>query len=88
MRNHCKKPTQEKSPTENIIHVGTNNTSRNKEPKNIANDQLRMMQTEQLSLMFYQRKFNSKAKDVNTHLQVICFRNNLILIISLQPTAH
>ena len=61
-KNHYKKPTQEKPPAENIIYVGTNNSSSDKKPMSIANDQLRLMQTEQLSLIFYQGKTSLIAK--------------------------
>ena len=36
--NHYKKPTQQKSPAEIIIHVGSNDLSSAKERKDIASD--------------------------------------------------
>ena len=33
-------------------------------------------------------KFNSKAKEVNTHLQDICTSNNLPLITNINPHRH
>ena len=35
--NHYTKPLQEKSPAEIIVHMGTNDLSSDKEPKDIAN---------------------------------------------------
>ena len=87
--NHCKKPTQEKSPVEIIIHEGTNYLSSDKKPKNIANDIIKFAKsgkTDEDKVVVSRiptRKgtINSKVKEVNTHRQDIGFTNNLPLII-------
>ena len=43
--NHYKKPTQEKSPAEIIIHVGANGLSTDKEPNDIANDIIQLAES-------------------------------------------
>ena len=71
--NHYKKPAQKKSPAENIIYVGTNDLSNDKESKGIAND---MMQLAKLAktdankiavsgILPREDKFNSKSKESN-----------------------
>ena len=96
--NHYKKPTQEKSPAEIIIHVGTNDLSSVKEPKDIANDIMQFaksVKTEEnkvtvSNILPRKNKFNSKAKEVNTHLHDICSSNNLLLITysNINPQRH
>ena len=96
--NHYKKPTQEKSPAEIIIHVGTNDLSSDKEPKDIANDIIQLAKSVKtgankvaVSIILPRKdRFNSKAKEVNTHLLDICFSNNLSLIThsNINPHRH
>ena len=82
-----KNPTQEKSLAE-IIHVGTNDLSGNKEPKDMANDIMQLANSVKTdankvavpSILPRKDKLNSKAKELNTHLQDICSTNNLPLI--------
>ena len=68
-----KKPTQEKSPAEIIINVGTNELYSDKEPKDIANDIMILAKSVKTdankvavsSILPREYKFNSKAKEVN-----------------------
>ena len=95
---HYIKPTQEKSPAEIIIHVGTNNLSSDKEPKDTTNDIIQLAKSVKTdankvavsSILPRKGKFNGKAKEVNTHLQDICSANNLHLIIhrNVKPYRH
>ena len=82
------KPTQEKSPAEIIIYVVANDSSSDKGPKDIANDIIQLAKSVKTdankvavsSILPRKDKFNNKAKEVNTHLQDICFSHNLPLI--------
>ena len=94
--NHYKKPTQEKSSAEIIIHLGTNDLSSDKEPKDIANDIIKLAKSVKtgankvaVSIILPRKdRFNSKAKEVNTHLLDICFSNNLSLITNSNINPH
>ena len=90
------KPTQEKSPVEIIIHVVANDSSSDKGPKDIANDIIQLAKSVKTdankvavsSILPRKDKFNSKAKEVKTHLQGICFSNNLPLITHRDINPH
>ena len=96
--NQYKKPTQEKSPAEIIIHVGKNDLSSDKEPKDIANDIIQLAKSVKtgankvaVSIILPRKdRFNSKAKEVNTHLLDICSSSNLPLIThsNINPHRH
>ena len=83
--NHYKKSTQEKSPVEIIIHVGTNDLSNDKETKDIASDIMQLAKSIKAdatkvavsSIPPKKTKFNSKTKQVKTRLQDIHSTNNL-----------
>ena len=68
--NHYKKPTQEKSPAEIIIHVGTNDLSNDKEAKDIANHIMQLVKSVKTdankvavsNILQRKDKFNSKVK--------------------------
>ena len=72
--NHCKKPTQEKSPVEIIIHEGTNYLSSDKKPKNIANDIIKFAKSVKTDadkvavsrIPTRKDTINSKVKEVNS----------------------
>ena len=89
-------PTQEKSPVEIIIHVVANDSSSDKGPKDIANDIIQLAKSVKTdankvavsSILPRKDKFNSKAKEVQTHLQGICFSNNLPLITHRDINPH
>ena len=95
---HYRKPTQEKSPAEIIIHVGTNDLYSVKELKDIANNCMQLAKSVKIdankavvsSILPRTDKFNSKAKEVNTHLQDICSSNNppLITHSNINPHHH
>ena len=86
--NYYKKPTQEKSPAETVIHVGTNDLSSDKETKDILNDIMQLAKSVKTdankvavsSILPKKDKFNSNAEEDNSHLQGICSSNNLPLI--------
>ena len=66
--------------------MGTNDLSSDKEPKDIANDIMQLAKSVKTgankvavsSILPRKDKFNSKAKELNTHLQDICSLNNLL----------
>ena len=68
-----KKPTQEKLPAEIIINVGTNELYSDKEPKDVANDIMKLAKSVKTdaskvavsTILPRKDKFNSKAKEVN-----------------------
>ena len=68
--------------------MGANNLSSKKEPKDIANDIIWLAKSVKTdaskvavsNILPRKGKFNSKVKEVNTHLQDICSSNNLPLI--------
>ena len=80
--NHCKNPTQEKSPVEIIIHECTNYLSSDKKPKNIANDIIKFAKsgkTDEDKVVVSRiptRKgtINSKVKEVN-NINSQCYIN-------------
>ena len=96
--NHYKKPTREKSPAEIIIYVGTNDLYSVKELKDIAKNCMQLAKSVKIdankavvsSILPRNDKFNSKAKEVNTHVQDICSSNNLPLIThsNINPHCH
>ena len=75
--NHYKKRNQEESPAEIVIHVGTNDFSSDKKPKDIANDIIQFAKSVKTdtnkvavsSIPPKKDKLNTKTKDVNTHLK-------------------
>ena len=86
--NHYKKPTQEKSPAEIIIHVGTNDLSSDNEPKDIANDIIQLAKSVKTdankvavsSILPRKDKFNSKIRRRKlTHI----YKINVLQITSL-----
>ena len=91
--NHYKKPTQQKSPAEIIIHVGSNDLSSAKERKDIASDIIELAKSVKTdankvavsSILPWKDKFNSKAKEVNMR---ICFSNKLPLITDSNINPH
>ena len=96
--NRHKKPVQEKSPAEIIIHVGTNDLSDYKEIKDIENDTVQLAKSIKTdatkvavaSILPRNSIFNSKAKEIKTHLQDIYSTNNLLLITNsnIKPHRH
>ena len=72
--NHCKNPTQEKSPVEIIIHECTNYLSSDKKPKNIANDIIKFAKSVKTDadkvavsrIPTRKDTINSKVKEVNS----------------------
>ena len=88
---HYEKPSQEKLPAEIIIHVGTNDLS--KDIANVITQLAKPVKTDAnkvavSSILPRKDKFNSKAKEVKTHLQGICFSNNLPLITHRDINPH
>ena len=91
-----RKPTQEKSPLKIIIHVGTSDLSSDKEPKDKANNIIQLAKSVKsdtnkvavYSILPRKNKFNSKVREVSTHL--ICSTNNLPLIThsNINPQCH
>ena len=79
-----------------VIHVGTYDLSSDKEPKDIANDIMQLANSVKTdvnkvavsNILLRKDKFNSKAKEVNTHLQDICSSNNLPLITNSNINPH
>ena len=81
-----------------IIHVGANDLSSDKEPKDTTNNIIQLAKSVKTdankvamsSILPRNDKFNSKAKEVNTYLQDICFSNNLPLITysNINPHHH
>ena len=77
--NHYKIPTQEKSPAEIIIYVGTNDLSSDKDPKDIANDMMQLAKSVKTdenkvavsTILPREDKFNSNTKEVNTKIYVL-----------------
>ena len=77
--NHYKIPTQEKSPAEIIICVGTNDLSSDKDPKDIANDMMQLAKSVKTdenkvavsTILPREDKFNSNTKEVNTKIYVL-----------------
>ena len=97
--NHYKNPTQDKSPAEIKIHVGlSSDLSSDKDQKDIANDIMQLGKSVKTdankvavsSILPKKHKFNSKEKEVNTHLQDICSSKNLPLIThsNINPHQH
>ena len=98
--NHYKKPIQERSPVEIIIHVVKCickvYLSSEKQPKDIPNNIAQLAKSVKIdtnnvavsSILSRKGKFSNKAKEVNTHLQDICSTNNLPLIIHSNINPH
>ena len=79
-----------------MIHVGANDLSSDKEPKDIANDIIQLAKSVKTdaskvavsSILPRKNKTNSKTKKVNTHLQDICSTNSLPLITHSNINLH
>ena len=71
--------------------MGTNGLSNDKEPKDVANNIIQIPKSVKTDvnkvafsrILTTKGKFNSKAKEVNTHLQDICSSDNLALITQI-----
>ena len=78
--------------------MGINDLSSDTELKDIANDIMQLAKSVKIDankvavsiIRPRKDKFNSKAKEVNTHLQDICSTNNLLLIThsNINPQPH
>ena len=95
---HYMKPTQEKSPTQIIYHIGTNDLINNKDSNETANEIVKLAKYAKTdknkvaisSLVSRKDKLNAKAKEVNTFLKEKCEESNFGLIshFNINPHRH